>query len=100
MRYDLGTDLIKKLLPQSAHAFETASPPLHWSDQAYDGRRIFIIGTDDRCVPAAIYEQFVANCGVEWELHKIEGASHSPFASQPDEVAAIIAEAAKQWMST
>ena len=84
------------LLLQAKASFTSPSPPPAWSDDTYDGHRVYIHTVQDKAIPALGQEMLVKNSGVSWDVRHID-SSHSPFISQPGELSAMIDSVMKSW---
>lgn len=67
-----------------------------WADTAFEDRRAYIRCADDRAIPSFAQDGMMAGTGVEWDVHNFE-TSHSPFLSQPQQLAETIVGLAKKW---
>ena len=85
---------IQDLLPQSENSLASPSPASAWVDAAYDGRRAYIIATEDRGIPPIAQQMMLKHSGVEWTIKEFN-TSHSPFLSQPESLAEAILEIAE-----
>ena len=56
---------------------------------AYDDRRVYLLTCQDEALPAFAQEAFIRDGGIEWDVHKLD-TSHSPFISEPKQLAAIV----------
>lgn len=50
----------------------------------------------DQALPPFLQDMFMEKSGVEWKVKNIE-ASHSPFASKPEELVKILVDSAQQF---
>ena len=85
----LAEAAIKELRNQSQNSLETPSGPPAWLEPYYDGRRAYLLCTEDDAIPPIGQEMMISNSKVHWNVHQI-AASHSPFLSQPSVVAGWI----------
>ncbi|KAK3171654.1 hypothetical protein OEA41_003738 [Lepraria neglecta] len=91
----LASQAIIRLKNQSQNALETPSGPPAWSDSFYNGRRAYVVCTEDQAVPPIGQQLMIQHSGVKWDVANIP-TGHSPFLSQPGSLAAyIVAEVVK-----
>ncbi|CAI7633102.1 unnamed protein product [Penicillium discolor] len=78
---------VPQLLPQSMAANMGIVPPQAWQDNSYTGRC-----TADVVIPIEQQDAMVEGAGGQgkWVVRTLEGSSHSPFLSRPQEVAAAL----------
>lgn len=92
---------VPQLLPQSMVANTGIVPPQAWQEDAdnYAGKWGYIFCTDDTTVPLKQQKAMVEGAGGEdkWITRELQGSSHSPFLSRPDEVAAAVHEIVQQF---
>lgn len=88
--------LIKLLRPTSMHAFDSPAPPAAWAEPEFAGKLAFIRCMKDQALPPFLQDIFMKNSGVEWKVKDME-ASHSAFASKPEEMANILEDFAQQF---
>ena len=50
----------------------------------------------DQAFPPFLQDRFLEDSGVEWKVKDVE-ASHSPFASKPEELVEIFVESARRF---
>lgn len=62
-----------------------------WKDDGYNGRRAYVRCLQDIAIPIAVQDHFVERSGVDWIVKTLD-ASHSPFLSMPDVVAADVGD--------
>jgi hypothetical protein len=67
-----------------------------WAHSSFDGRRVYIRCGDDHGMPRVAQDAVVAESGVTWDIHHFN-TSHSPFLSQPAQLADTIVRLAKTW---
>lgn len=71
---------------QSLVSFQTAVGQVCYTDEAYNGRRVYIHCQLDQALPPPIAQDlFVANSGVLWDVKKLN-TSHSPFSQRACDV--------------
>ncbi|KAL8688713.1 MAG: hypothetical protein Q9218_005447 [Villophora microphyllina] len=75
--------------PQSLLSFNTPSGPVYYGIDAYNNRRTYLHTNEDQALPPFAQDAFVAGSGAEWEVQKLD-TSHSPFLSEPKQLAAIV----------
>ena len=91
----LASQAIIQLKNQSRNALETPSGPPAWSDSFYNGRRAYVVCTEDQALPPIGQQLMIQHSGVKWDVANIP-TGHSPFLSQPGSLAAyIVAEVVK-----
>lgn len=95
----LATEVAKQVGGQSLKSFSTASGKVYYGDTAYDGRRAYIRTSEDQALPPFAQDAFVAASGVAWEVKRLQ-TSHSPFLSQPGELAALVNSLADGFCAT
>ena len=88
--------LTKLLRPTSMHAFDSKAPPAAWAEPQFTGKLAFVRCLQDQALPPFLQDKFVSFSGVEWNVKDIE-ASHSPFASKPDELAELLGNFAQSF---
>lgn len=81
------------LLLQSRNSFVTPSPPSAWADPEYSSRRAYIRCSQDKAIPVQAQDKMIQHSGVDWIVEKFD-SSHSPFLSQPAELAVCLARLA------
>ena len=91
MAEPLATEAGDRILCQSMRAFTTPSGPVHYQDQAYDERRVYLHSTLDQAIPAAVQDIFVNGSETSWQVRRLE-MGHNPFLSQPAKLAEIVEE--------
>lgn len=91
-----ASELSKALLPHAMLAFESPSPPPAWADPASKGKIAFVRCAKDQALPLFVQDGFIERSGVEWIVRDLD-ASHSPFASQPQNIVKIVTELAEKW---
>ena len=81
--------------PPCAHLTPPLSP---WHGQilSFRGKIAFVRCLKDHALPLFLQDMFMEKSGVEWNVENIE-ASHSPYASKPDELANVLGELARQF---
>lgn len=78
------------------HAFDSPAPRAAWKEPEFAGKLTFIRCMQDHALPPFLQDMFMEKSGVEWKVKDIE-ASHSPFASKPEELVKIIVDSAQQF---
>lgn len=71
---------------QSRLSFETKCPPTAWPQAIYNGRRSYLLCTEDQAIPFIGQQMMLKYSGVEWNTTEFK-TSHSPFLSRPQETA-------------
>lgn len=84
--------VLPQLRPQSMATTLGIVPPQAWQEDAYTGRLGYIRCTADVIIPLAQQDSMLESAGGQekWIIHTLEGSSHSPFLSRPDQVAATV----------
>ena len=77
-------------------AFDSPAPAMAWADPDFVGKIAYIRCMKDQALPPFLQDMFLEKSGVEWEVKDLE-ASHSPYASKPEELADILGELAQQF---
>lgn len=78
------------------HAFDSPAPPAAWKEAEFAGKLTFVRCMQDQALPPFLQDMFMEKSGVEWKVKNIE-ASHSPFASKPEELVKILVDSAQQF---
>jgi pimeloyl-ACP methyl ester carboxylesterase len=81
---EVAANAVSKLRPMSVAAMSGAPRSIAWRAKPAQ----YIVCTDDRALPVKLQESSARRLGVWTELD----ASHSPFLSQPDQLAAHLVE--------
>ena len=84
------------LRPHSLRAFDSSAPPAAWKEPEFADRLVYIRCMRDQALPPFWQDMLMENSGVEWKVKDIE-ASHSPFATKPEELFKILVESAQQF---
>ena len=79
-------------------AFDSPAPPMGWADPEFKGKIAFIRCMKDQALPPFLQDMFMEKSGVEWKVKDIE-ASHSAYASEPEELANTLGELAQQFVN-
>ncbi|KAL8747330.1 MAG: hypothetical protein Q9184_007616 [Pyrenodesmia sp. 2 TL-2023] len=95
----LATQAAKQVYGQSIESMNSESGPVYYGINEYKDRRVYIHNTDDQALPPVLQEAFVANSGAEWDVRRI-GTSHSPFLSQPTQLAELVLGFTRAFMAT
>ncbi|KAL8639262.1 MAG: hypothetical protein Q9226_008888, partial [Calogaya cf. arnoldii] len=95
----LATNATDQVLPQSLLVFNTALSETFYGISAYNDRRTYLHTTQDQTLPPFAQDAIVAASGVEWNVQKLD-TSHSPFLSQPKQLAAIVVANIKAFIAT
>lgn len=91
-----ATDLVRS---QSLLSFNTPSAQTYYDIAAYDDRRIYLHTTQDQALLPFLQDAFVAGSGAVWKVLKLD-TSHSPFFSQPRQLAALLITNTKDLITT
>ena len=95
----LATTAADLVLPHSLLSFTTPSAQTYYGIAPYDNRRIYIHTSQDQTLPPFAQDAFVAGSGVVWKVLKLD-TSHSPFFSEPRQLAALVIENTKDFIAT
>jgi len=95
----LASEVAKQVGGQSLKSLSTASGKVYYGDTAYDGRRAYIHTSEDNALPPSAQDAFVAASGVAWDVKRLQ-TGHSPFLSQPEELAALVSRLADEFCAT
>ena len=76
-------------------AFDSPAPPMAWAEPEFADKLEFVRCMQDQALPPFQQDMFMEKSGVEWKVKDIE-ASHSPFASKPEELVKFLVEFAQQ----
>lgn len=87
--------LVHLLRPTSMRAFDSNAPLAAWAEPEFAGNIAFLRCMQDQALPPFLQDTFMQKSGVEWKVKDIE-ASHSPFASKPEETVKILEEFVKE----
>ena len=79
---------VDRLVPEQAAGFTQSPRSVAWRDRP----STYVLCTDDRAVLAPLQRNLAARCDDVVEL----AASHSPFASRPDDVSGLLADLARR----
>ena len=85
----LSTEATNQVYGQSIASMNSASGPVYYADEAYNGRRVYIHTEQDQALPPFAQDLFVANSGAKWDVRKLN-TSHSPFLSEPALLANLV----------
>lgn len=95
----LASKAAHQVRPQSLLSFDSASGQTYYGDPAYENRRTYLHTSKDQTMPPVYQDAFVTASGTEWKVQKLD-AGHSPFLSQPKQLAAIIVAQVKAFIAT
>ncbi|CAO1604438.1 hypothetical protein XANCAGTX0491_007995 [Xanthoria calcicola] len=95
----LATKAADRILPHSLLSFNTALSQTFFGIPAYNGRRTYLYTNHDQALPPFAQDAFVAASGVEWDVQNLE-TSHSPFLSEPKQLAAIVVAKVQAFLAT
>jgi pimeloyl-ACP methyl ester carboxylesterase len=89
---ELAAWALPQLRPQSSAANLGIVPPQAWQDDKYAGGFGYIFCSSDTVIPLEQQEAMVETAGGKgrWSTRTLEGASHFPFLSRPEDVAVTI----------
>ena len=87
----LARSLENSLLPHAMQVFNSPVPPAAWAESEFAGKLAFLRCTQDQAMPVVMQDMLVQRSGVDWMVKDIE-ASHSSWASRPEEVVKILDE--------
>lgn len=85
----IADDAVKYICPNSLNLVETPINYVAWTEIP----SIYIICEKDNAITPAVAEWLISSCQVPCEVFRID-ASHSPFLSMPERLAAIVRYAA------
>ena len=95
----LASEASNQIYGQSLASFNSPSGATHYGDKFYDNRRVYIHTNQDQALPPFAQDAFVANSGVAWKVQKLD-TSHSPFLSEPAQLAFIVEQDVKVIQAT
>ncbi|KAL8754212.1 MAG: hypothetical protein Q9199_004500 [Rusavskia elegans] len=95
----LATKAADRIRPQSFLSFNTALSQTFCGIPAYNDRRTYLHTNQDQGLPPFAQDAFVAGSGVKWDVQKLV-TSHSPFLSEPKQLAAIVVANVKAFVAT
>ncbi|KAL8727984.1 MAG: hypothetical protein Q9181_005501 [Wetmoreana brouardii] len=95
----LASKAASQILPQSLLSFNTPSSETYYGITAYDNRRTYLHTNQDQALPPFAQDAFVAGSGVTWNVQKLD-TSHSPFFSEPKQLADIVVSNVKAFLAT
>ncbi|KAL8998046.1 MAG: hypothetical protein Q9169_002814 [Polycauliona sp. 2 TL-2023] len=95
----LATKAVKELRPQSLLCFNMASGEVFYGGAVYDKRRTYLHSNKDQAHPPFAQDAFVSGSGVEWDVQQLD-TSHSPFFSEPKQLAAVVIANVKAFIAT
>lgn len=93
---------IQRLVPQSMAGMLGIVPPQVWQEEGRDRLLGYIRCTADGTIPIEFQDSMIESAGgrERWIVRTLEGASHSPFLSRPEDVAAAFDEIIKEFEAT
>jgi hypothetical protein len=62
-----------------------------YTDKGYEGRRAYIVTTQDQALEAERQERLIRDSGVEWTVKRMD-SDHSPFVSHTEELLRVFEE--------
>lgn len=83
-------------MAQGMTSFTSPCPRATWDSDEYKGRVAFIRTLNDAAIPLPVQQMILDGTGVEWIVKDI-GSSHSPQVSQPEKLATILVDLAKEF---
>ncbi|KAL9627170.1 MAG: hypothetical protein Q9204_006761 [Flavoplaca sp. TL-2023a] len=95
----VASEAADRIRPQSILSLNTALSQTFYDIPAYDDRRVYLLTCQDEALPAFAQEAFVRDSGIEWDVHKLD-TSHSPFLSEPEQLAAIVEAKVKDFVAS
>ncbi|KAL8722857.1 MAG: hypothetical protein Q9225_000744 [Loekoesia sp. 1 TL-2023] len=95
----LASEASSQIYGQSIVSFNTPSGAVFYGADNYTNRRVYIHTTNDQALPPFAQDLFVANSGAKWDVRKLD-TSHSPFLSQPSELASLVLDITRNFMAT
>lgn len=95
---ELASTLEKAILPHDLLTLNSPAAAPAWKEPEYEGRLVFLRCTEDKCLPLRFQDMFIEKSGVKWLVKNLE-ASHSPFASLPEELTKLLMGWAKAFLS-
>ena len=84
--------------PLACNTHYSVIGPPGWAESAFDGRRVFLLCTEDKGVPPAWQRSLMEESGVEWKVVELK-SGHSPFLSMPKETAEVVIGAVEGFRS-
>lgn len=96
LNFSEATYLTNLLRPTSMRAFDSPAPAMAWADLEFRGKIAYVRCLKDQALPPFLQDMFMEKSGVGWKVEDIE-ASHSAYASRPDELANVLGELARQF---
>lgn len=90
------SEAVKIFQPHSIKAIEAKSPPVGYTDPAYQGRLAYIRGEFDQAIPAFAQDEMIAASGVKFIVERFQ-TGHSPFLSHPNLLVNTLDKLAKQF---
>ncbi|KAJ0419320.1 Alpha/beta hydrolase fold-1 [Aspergillus carlsbadensis] len=83
---DVNSELLGNLdahvKPHSTLAFNSPQPAPAWADEAYDGRRAFIVTTADQAVPREAQYGMISATEKSWIIKEMDCSHCAPFLSR------------------
>ncbi|KAL8827043.1 MAG: hypothetical protein Q9191_003427 [Dirinaria sp. TL-2023a] len=95
----LASEASNQIYGQSLVSFNSPSSKTHYGDSFYNNRRVYLHTNLDQALPPFAQDAFVANSGVAWNVQKLD-TSHSPFLSEPAQLAAIVQTNTQAFMAS
>lgn len=95
----LASEASNQIYGQSLVSFNSPSSKTHYGDSVYNNRRVYLHTNLDQALPPFAQDAFVANSGVAWNVQKLD-TSHSPFLSEPAQLAAIVQTNTQAFIAT
>ena len=85
----LASEAANQIYGQSLLSFNTACGSVHYQEDAYNKRRVYLHTNQDQALPPFAQDLFVNGSEVSWDVVKLD-TSHSPFLSEPEKLAGIV----------
>ena len=93
----LAKDLAGALLPQAMKRLATPCSAAAWSEPDFSGKLAYLRCTKDLAVPPHLQDMMIETSKVNWVIEDLD-ASHSPWASKPEETLKIVTAWAEEFM--
>ena len=84
------------LLPISKSAFTTPSGPPAWEEPAFKDCCAYIRCNDDAAIPVAVQDILMQGSKIDWKVKSL-ASGHSPFLSQPANLASCLSDLAAEF---
>ena len=87
---------VTALKPQATKSFTSKCGAAGWSDKVYDDRRTYILCNKDNTIEPEAQNLMIEFSAAPWKIREMN-TSHSPFISQPKQLAATIVDLAEDY---